>query len=78
MIEIRRADRAEQDCISGQARIERSPRQRRSVLPDRVSTHRVFFEMKVVAVNVRDLAQNTHGLRSHFRSDTVTRKDDYI
>jgi len=31
-----------------------------------------------VAVNVCDLAQNTHGLGGHFRSDTVTRKDDYI
>jgi hypothetical protein len=32
--------------------------------------------MKVVAVNACDLAQNTHGLLSHFRAHTVTGKDD--
>ena len=35
----------------------------------------MFFETKVVAVNVCNLTQNIHGLFSYFRSNSVTGKD---
>jgi len=75
MIELGRTDCAKQNRISGEAGIKRGRRQRRSCLPDRFTAGSLLFEMKVVAVNVCDFAQKTHGLGGHFRSDSVTRKD---
>ncbi len=75
MIELGRADGAEQHRISRQTSVKRSWRQRRSCLLDCFAAGNVLCEMKIVAVNVCDLAQNTHGLLRHFRADTVTGKD---
>ena len=75
MIELGRADGAEQHRISRQTSVERSWRQRRARLPDRLAAGGVLCEMKVVAVNVCDFAQNTHGLFSDFRAHPITRKD---
>ena len=46
------------------------------MLLDRDAADRMFFEMKVVAVSVRDFAQHSHRLFDYFRSHPVTGQDD--
>jgi hypothetical protein len=76
VIEIRRADRAQQHCVSDYTSVKRRCRQRRAPTLYCHATGVVFRELKVVAVNVCDLLQNTHGLFSNFRANSITRKDD--
>ena len=78
MVELRRSDRSQQNGISSQTGVECGPRQWRSSLLNRLAAGRVLLEMKAMAVNARDLAQDTHGLFRHFRPYTVTWKDHYI
>ena len=78
MIEFRRADRAQQNSVGGQAGVQRCRRQRRSRSVNRDPARLMFFEMKVVAVNVCYFAQNMDGLRGHFRANPVTGKNDYF
>jgi hypothetical protein len=75
MIEIGRADRAQQHGISDYTGVKRSGRQWRAPTLDRHTTGVVFCELKVVAVDVCDLLQNTHGLFSNFRANAISRKD---
>ena len=78
MIELWRSDRSQQNCVSSETGVERASRQWLASLLDRLAAGRVLFEMKVMAVSACDLAQDTHGLFSHFRPHTVTRKDHDI
>ena len=78
MIELWRSDRSQQNCVSSETGVERASRQWLASLLDRLAAGRVLFEMKVMAVSPCDLAQDTHGLFSHFRPHAVTRKDHYI
>src|SRR4029077_6043181 len=73
-----RADSTEQHCVRSQTSVQRCPWQWRARAPDARTTGRVFFEVKVVAVDVCDFTQHTHGLLGHFRSDSVTGKDYYF
>ena len=78
MVEVWRSNRSQHNGVGSKTGIERGSRHRRSISPNRFAAGRVLLEMKVMAVSAGDLAQDTHGLFSHFGPYTVTRKHHYI
>src|SRR2546430_871707 len=70
MVEVWRSNRSQHNGVGSKTGIERGSRHRRSISPNRFAAGRVLLEMKVMAVSAGDLAQDTHGLFSHFRPYT--------
>ena len=69
-VELRRADRAEEDRVGGTRSLERALRQRRPMLADRGAAERQRLELE------RERRQHALGARHHLGADPVAGKED--
>src|SRR5436190_20486791 len=78
MVESRQPDCPKQNSIGSQARVECFLGQRRSGCRDRRPANQILPKLEVMAVNVCNFTQDTHGQFGYFRSYPISRKNSYF